>query len=511
MLVDDFLRDSAHRLPGKVALVCGGRRLTYAELDAMSNRLAAALRQGGVRRGDRVGIFLNNSVEAVVGIFATLKAGAAFVVINATTKPDKLAYILGNCAAVALLADAKIGPADLAALRSAVPSLAAIVLCGRRAAEAAGGQDGLLTFEAIQESFAADPLPRVNIDLDAACLIYTSGSTGDPKGVLSDHSNVVFASGSIIEYLQNVEDDVVICVLPLSFDYGLYQLLMTFRFGGTLVLETSFAYPAAILKRIEQERVTGFPGVPTMFAILLNMDLRSFDLSSLRYLTNTAAALPPSHIQQIRDRFAWARLYSMYGLTETKRTLWLPPEELDRRPGSVGIAIPGTEVWIEDEAGRRLGPGAVGELVVRGRHVMRGYWGAPQATAERYRPGPLPGERVCHTGDLFRCDDDGFYYFVGRKDDIIKSRGEKVAPKEIENVLHALPGVVAAAVVGVPDPIMGEAVKAFIVANGAALTENEVLAHCRRHLEDFMVPKIVEFRTELPTTASGKIKKTGLA
>ena len=201
----------------------------------------------------------------------------------------------------------------------------------------------------------------------------------------------------------------------------------------------------------------------------------------------------------------------MYGLTETKRTLYLPPEEIDRRPGSVGIAIPGTEVWVEGEDGRRLGPGEVGELVVRGRHVMRGYWGAPEATAERYRPGPLPGERVCHTGDLFRTDADGYFYFVGRKDDIIKSRGEKVAPKEIENVLHALPGVVAAAVVGVPDPLMGEAVKAFIVVNGAPLTETEVLAHCRRHLEDFMVPKYVEFRPELPITPSGKIKKTGLA
>lgn len=511
MLVHDFLRDSARRLPDKVALVCGGRRLTYAQLEAASNRLAGAMRQHGVGRGDRVAIFLNNSAEAVIGIFATLKAGAAFVVVNPTTKHDKLAYILGNCAARGLLADARMKRSELDALRDATPSLAFIVLCGRGAGEAAAGQRDCLAFDTIQESFPAEPLPRVNIDLDPACLIYTSGSTGDPKGVLSDHGNVVFATASIIAYLANVEDDVVICVLPLSFDYGLYQLLMVFRFGGTLVLETSFTYPAAILKRIEQERVTGFPGVPTMFAILLNMDLSSFDLSSLRYLTNTAAALPPSHIRQIRDRFPWARLYSMYGLTETKRTLYLPPEEIERRPGSVGIAIPGTEVWIEGEDGGRLGPDEVGELVVRGRHVMRGYWGAPEATAERYRPGPLPGERVCHTGDLFRMDADGYFYFVGRKDDIIKSRGEKVAPKEVENVLHALPGVTAVAVVGVADPLMGEAVKAFIVVNGAPLTETEVMAHCRKHLEDFMVPKYVEFRPELPTTPSGKIKKTGLA
>ena len=179
----------------------------------------------------------------------------------------------------------------------------------------------------------------------------------------------------------------VINVLPLSFDYGLYQLLMTFKFGGTLVLEKSFTYPAAVLKKMEQERVTGFPGVPTVYAMLLPMDLSAFDLSSLRYLSNTAAALPVSHIEAIRKKFPKATLYSMYGLTETKRNLFLPPAELDRRPGSVGIPIPGTEAWVEDESGQRLGPGEVGELVVRGRHVMRGYWESPEATNNRYVPG----------------------------------------------------------------------------------------------------------------------------
>ena len=200
----------------------------------------------------------------------------------------------------------------------------------------------------------------------------------------------------------------------------------------------------------------------------------------------------------------------MYGLTETKRTLYLPPEEVERRPASVGIAIPGTEVWIEDEHGNRLGPGEVGELVVRGRHVMRGYWEAPEATAQRFRPGPLPGERVCYTGDLFRMDDDGFLYFIGRKDDIIKSRGEKVAPKEVENVIYELPGVVAVAVVGVPDPILGQAIKAFVVAKNADLTEMQVLAHCRSRLEDFMVPRYVEFRDELPVNTTGKIARREL-
>jgi len=510
-LVRDILEHSADRLPDKLALICEGKRLTYAEIDAMANRLANALITHGVQRGDRVAVYLNNSIEAVVGIFAALKAGAVFVPVNVTTKHEKLVYILNNCRAASMLIDNR-RSSMLDQVIKDVPWLKSAILSGGMDAGQSGGDGSLprIHFDHIQNVYTDHRPPRDNIDLDLACLIYTSGTTGDPKGVMSDHSNVIFAASSIIQYLENTADDIVINVLPLSFDYGLYQLLMTFKFGGTLALERSFAYPSQILKLIELEQVTGFPGVPTIYAILLQMDLSPFDLSSLRYLTNTAAALPPSHILQLRQKFPWARLYSMYGLTETKRTLYLPPEQVDQRPGSVGIAIPGTEVWIEDESGNRLGPGQVGELVVRGRHVMRGYWEAPEATAQRYRPGPLPGERLCYSGDLFRMDEEGFLYFVGRKDDIIKSRGEKVAPKEVENVLYAIQGVIEAAVIGVPDPVLGQAVKAVLVVDGVELSEAQVLAYCRAHLEDFMVPKSVEFREELPKTTSGKIKKTDL-
>ncbi len=361
MLVQDSLHRSVARTPDKVALVCDGSRLTYAEIEAAANRLANALREHGVRRGDRVGIFLNNSVEAVVSIFAVLKAGAVFVVINHTTKEDKLAYILNNCRATALVGDAQ-KQSLFDSLLERVTSLRFVVLTGRPSS--ARSVDGrLLDYAEIQASCSADRPQQVNIDVDLACLIYTSGSTGDPKGVMSDHSNVVFAATSITTYLQNVKDDVILSVLPLSFDYGLYQLLMTFHFGGRLVLERSFAYPSAVLQRLEQERVTGFPGVPTMFAILVGMDLTSYDLSNLRYITNTAAALPPSHITTLRRKFPTATMFSMYGLTETKRTLYLPPDRLDSKPGSVGIAIPGTEVWIADANGNRLGPGQTGELV----------------------------------------------------------------------------------------------------------------------------------------------------
>ena len=510
MLVNDFLQNSAGRFPDKVALVCDGQRLTYAQIEEQANRVANGLLALGVRRGERVAVWLPNSVEAVVAIFAILKADATFTVINPTTKPDKLAYVLNNCAASGLFAPGRRGE-QVAHLFDAVPSLRFAVMCGKGAIQATDAHPNATPFPQLLESHPPARPPCPTIDVDLACLIYTSGSTGEPKGVMSTHANMVFAASSIIQYLENVPEDIVINVLPLSFDYGLYQLLMIFKFGGTLVLERTFAFPAAVLQRVEQEQVTGFPGVPTVFAMLLQMDLSRFNLSSLRYLTNTAAALPVEHIQRLRDAFPWARLYSMYGLTECKRTLYLPPEELDRRPGSVGIAIPGTEVWIEDESGNRLGPEEVGELVVRGSHVMQGYWGDPEETARRYRPGRYPAERFLYTGDLFKMDEEGFLYFIARKDDIIKSRGEKVAPKEVEGVLYRLPGVVEAAVIGVPDELLGQAIKTFVVCgDDHHLTEKDILRHCAQHLEDFMLPKYVEFRDSLPKTSSGKIQASAL-
>jgi len=507
MLVQQFLERSADTMPDKVALICENERLTYVEVEQQANRLANTLLENGFERGQRVALYLPNSIALVIAIFSVLKAGGTFVVINPTTKREKLLYILENCAASMLITQDRSRELAVECLQG-VDSMRWVVLCP--GINLAAGQKNLGSYQDIQAHASAERPKCRNIDLDLACLIYTSGTTGDPKGVMSDHSNVDFATGSIIAYLQNHPGDIVINCLPLSFDYGLYQLFMVFKIGGTLVLERSFAYPAAVLQRMQQEQVTGFPGVPTMFALLLQMDLSAYDLSSLRYLSNTAAALPLSHIERVKRTLPQAHLFSMYGLTETKRTLYLPPEQLSIRPDSVGIAIPGTEVWVEDPNGVRLGPNQVGELVVRGRHVMRGYWRDPEATATRFRDGPLPGERLCYSGDLFRMDHEGYFYFVGRMDDIIKSRGEKVAPKEVENVLYALDGVVEAAVIGVPDTVLGEAIKAFLVVSDGSLTAMEVMAHCKEHLEDYMVPRQVEFRKELPKTSSGKIKKDNL-
>ena len=304
--------------------------------------------------------------------------------------------------------------------------------------------------------------PRRNIDVDLAAIIYTSGSTGEPKGVMLTHRNMLTAATSISTYLENVEDDVILCVLPLAFDYGLYQMIMSVRMGARLVLERSFAFIAAVLEKVVAEKVTGFPGVPTVFATLAGLkSLGSYDFSNIRYVTNTAAALPVKHITMLKELFPKAKIFSMYGLTECKRCTYLPPADLERKPTSVGIAIPNTELWLVDENDQKVGPGVVGQLVIRGATVMKGYWEKPESTAKRLRPGPLPGEQVLYTGDFCMLDEEGYLTFIGRMDDIIKSRGEKVAPKEVESALVSIEGVKEAAVIGVPDELWGHAVKAF--------------------------------------------------
>jgi len=327
------------------------------------------------------------------------------------------------------------------------------------------------------------------------------------------HRNMTAACTSIACYLELCEDDVILNVLPLAFDYGLYQMLMTFRTGARLVLERSFAFPAQILQIIKDEKITGFPGVPTIFASLAELkSLTEHDFSSIRYVTNTAAALTLKHIGVLRQLFTRARIYSMYGLTECKRCTYLPPEDLERKPLSVGIPIPNTEMWIVDDSDERVEPGTVGQLVIRGATVMKGYWGKPEATAMRLKPGPLPGEQVLYTGDYCRMDDEGYLYFVGRGDEIIKSRGEKVAPKEVENVLVNIPGVKEAAVVGVPDELLGQAIKAFVVMEqGRFVGERQLQMECQRRLENFMVPKSIVVVPSLPRTDTGKLRKVALS
>lgn len=508
-LLQDFLTESATRLPDKVALVSQGQRFSYAELDARSNALAHTLHARGVARGDRVVVFADNTVEAVVSFWGALKADAVVVMVNPLTKTDKLEYLLNDCRATALVSDHHIGRVFVPAATKS-PHLKTTIVSGTT--ESMPGLPGFLTWNQALEGDRSAPPAYRNIDVDLASIIYTSGSTGEPKGVMLTHRNMLTAATSISTYLENVEDDVVLGVLPLAFDYGLYQMIMSFRVGARLVLERSFAFPGQVLSLMAQEKVTGFPGVPTIFATIAGLkSLAQYDLSAIRYVTNTAAALPVKHITMLRELFPRARIFSMYGLTECKRCTYLPPKDIDRKPESVGIAIPNTELWLVDVDGNKLGPNQVGQLVIRGATVMKGYWEKPEATAKKLKPGPLPGEMVLYTGDYCRLDDEGYLYFVARMDDVIKSRGEKVPPKEVENALVNVPGVRESAVIGVPDDLLGQAVKAFVVLDpGVVLTEKDLQKECQRRLESFMVPKYIEVVGELPKTTTGKIKKTDL-
>ena len=462
-------------MPRKTALVCGNERYTYAGLDNRARGFARLLRDGGIRPGDRVAICLENSPDAVIAIFGVLKAGAVFFVVSPQARLEYRNQLIRDSGAAAVIGRDASGKGDAAMTRITNPRRNPSTWLGTRA------------------PFAPE------VDPDLAALIYTSGSTGTPKGVMLTHRNLTFAAESICSYLHNTADDVILSVLPLSFTYGLGQVTTAFHAGATLVLERSFTYPRAVLETLRRERVTGFPIVPTIATLLLQQDLRMHGLPHLRYMTNAAAALPANKTRRLRAAFPRAEIFLMYGLTECQRVSYLPPDLVDDHADSVGIPIPGTRADIVD-----------GELVVRGPHVMSGYWNDADATAAVLRHD-RDGGTALHTGDLFRRDANGLLYFVERRDDVIKVRGEKVAPRHVEEVIANLAGVAEVSVYGVPDEVCGEAVAASVrPCDGVPLTADQVRRHCLEHLEPYMVPKVVLVRAALPTTPSGKVSRRAL-
>lgn len=498
-LLHDWLTHSTRRHPGKEAIVCEQTRWTYAQLDNISTTIAHTLIRRGLSRHDRVVVFADNTAEVVAALYGIMKAGGVFAIINGGTKTLKLRYVLKNCTARIIMTS----PDKVPVVEEAVAGLM------NPCEVIAFDEDGLFTDEPPSASVPA--LPRC-IETDLAALIYTSGSTGEPKGVMSTHANMISAARSIIQYLGNEPDDIILNSLPLSFDYGLYQVIMSVMFGGTLVLEKSFNFPHLFMERIAAENVTGLPVVPTIAAMLLRMkDLSRYDTRTLRYITSTGAALPPAHILRLSKLLPHARLFSMFGLTECKRVCYLPPEELSQRPASVGKPMPNCEVSVVDENGREVAPREIGQLVVRGANVMQGYWNDPELTARTYRPGRYPSERLLHTGDFFTRDEEGFLYFLGRADDMIKTKGERVSAKEIANALCALDGVSEATATGVADATLGQAIHVFVVPEAATdLTERQILKYCSETLEPYMMPQCVHIVDALPKSANGKIQRQAL-
>ncbi len=498
--IGEYLPLAAKAVPTKEALLSQNRRYSYAALSASADGCSAWLMKNGLVKGDRVIIYLENSAEAVVCIFGVLRAGGCIVVVNPTTPMERVQYLTENCTAKFIIApSAKASAIESAAISWKLqPEIVAV----------GDPVEGFVSYNDMIETPAVSSYPTIEPE-DIAAIIYTSGSTGKPKGVTLMHKNIDIVVETVIDYLENNKDDVILNVLQLSFGYGLLQLLATFRTGARLVLEKGVAYPYDLIKKFTQERVTGFAGAPTIWAIILSLKgLENEDFSSLRYITNAAAAMPMPFIPQLQKIFTTTKIFLMHGLTECLRTTYLPPEEINTRTQSVGTGMKNVELWLEDEEGNKVADGSPGELVIRGPNIMRGYWNDPVATSQRLRFSKVVNETVLYAGDLFRQDEEGYFYFVARMDDVIKSRGEKVSPVEVEDVIYLLEAVHECRVIGAPDPLLGQAVKAEIVLKpGATLTEREVKAYCQQHLEDYKVPKIVAFVESLPKTAGGKIKR----
>lgn len=505
-LLRDGMLANAGRFPDKEAIVVEGKPYTYRQLSSSARSLAAALKTRGVNRGDRVAIYMDNTWPCVVSIYGILLAGGIFLVINPQTKAGKLEFILKDSDATLLLTDghlANIFTTVLADLDK---------LCGTIASGPLPDAQSKMPIESFDEIIeTTDPLPQP-IDVipnDLAALLYTSGSTGFPKGVMQTHQSMVFAAGSLIEYQRLNEEHRILLVLPLASDYGLYQLLMAMNLGATLIVERSFTFPAQIYQRLENQKASVFPGIPTIFAMMISSHKKkALCFPTITRATNTAAALPANFVPYLHEIFPNALIYKMYGLTECKRATYLEPELVDKRPTSVGKAIPGTEVYLLSKGGEHVPTGEIGILYVRGPHVMSGYWKRPDLSEEMLKQGGLPGERVLCTQDWFRMDEEGFLYFVGRNDDIIKTRGEKVSPIEVENVLYKLQGVKEAAVIGVADDIFGQSIKAVLALDDhCGLNAKTIKKHCSSQLENFMVPKYIEIVTTMPKTTNGKIDK----
>ncbi|MBC8486828.1 MAG: AMP-binding protein [Bacteroidetes bacterium] len=516
--VQDYLKNTSELFPNKEALIFGNERWTYSSIDRSTDFLGISLLDLGIQRQDRIVIFLDNSTEIVLSLYGILKAAGVFVIINGSVQAQKLSYILKDSGARILITHTSKNKVVSNAISNLkLDNNFKIIWVG-----AYNNMPQNLILHSIRwHELFKNKISQENIrkklmavragciDIDLAALIYTSGSTGEPKGVMTTHQNMISAARSIIEYLENTENDIILNTLPLSFDYGLYQIIMAFMFGGSVVLEKSFIFFTNIIQRLINEKVTGFPIVPTIIAMILkSVDLKKYDLSALRYISNTGAALPVDHIQKLRKILPHVSIYSMFGLTECKRISYLPPEEIDKRPSSVGKAMPNCEVFIVNKNEEEVKPGEVGELVVRGANVMKGYWNSPKLTSKVFRPGLGFDEKLLFTGDYFKMDDDGFLYFLERKDDMIKSRGERISAKEIENILYQIEEVNECAVIGIPDEIFGQAIKAFIVkTTNSKLKEKDILNYCFQHLEPFSIPKYVKFLDELPKNPHGKVDK----
>ena len=511
-LLHNLIKHSAERTPEQIAFKYKNSDYTYSRLALDVEIIACALLDIGLTRDERVAIYLPKLPETVISLFAVSYTGGVFVPINPLLKNPQVVHMLDDCN-VRILITSRDRYEQLKESLSQCHDLHTIVLINCNPDDLPNDHRfNYLTWNQLRECDSGKQ-PHRRIDADMASILYTSGSTGKPKGVVLSHKNMVAGAKSVAEYLQNSPDDRLLAVLPFSFDYGFSQLTTSFYVGATTVL-MDYLLPRDVVKMVAKEGITGLAGVPPLWNQLAELEWPQETIDSLRYMTNSGGAMPQTTLSKLRASLPKSRLFLMYGLTESFRSTYLPPEEIDRRPDSIGKAIPNVEIMVVREDGSPCAAGEPGELVHRGSLVTMGYWNDIQKTAERFKPAPGRNNALTLTeiavwsGDTVKMDDEGYFYFIGRKDDMIKTSGYRVSPTEIEEVIYSTNLVGEVVALGIPHPTLDQGI--LVVAtpdNIGELNREAIITHCKKELPNYMVPLAIEKRDNLPRNPNGKIDR----
>jgi acyl-CoA ligase (AMP-forming) (exosortase A-associated) len=513
-LIQHLLEQSASSDPDGCFVSDRGRSWSRAEVLEKSLRTAALLKELGAGRGERVGVFLDKTADQVLALFGVWQAAGAAVVINPVLIKEQIVHIVRDCGLTTLVTSGAKMAQWAGALREA-GIRRALVFQGA----APHGFEREIAVPAELEGVAPDRAPSPAVTDDPSHVIYTSGSTGMPKGIVVTHRNAIDGARIVSAYTGLAPGDRMLAALPFNFDYGFNQLMNAALVGGAVVLH-QFLMPNDLLNALEKEKVTVFAGMPPIWLKLFNPKLADVDaprdLSALRVLTNSGGKVPVPVVRKIRAFFPGARLFLMYGLTEAFRSTFLDPDEVDRRPDSIGKAIPNVEILVLRPDGTECAAGEEGELVHRGALITRGYWNNPEKTAEVFRPNPLLGpanahlETVVYSGDVVRRDEEGFLTYVGRRDNMIKTKGYRVSPTEVEELMMGLAGVSECVAAGFEDADEIK-LRVFVTLGRPARPAPEILLECRRRFPFYLVPDDLVVLERFPLTASGKLDRVRVA
>jgi acyl-CoA ligase (AMP-forming) (exosortase A-associated) len=511
-LLHEMLETTANTGPDAPSLTDRSQTLTYTQVAQAVEATACGLLEHGLRRGDRVAVWLPKRNEKVIALYGAMRAGGIAVPVNTHLKAPQVAHILRDSDARVLVTTAT----RLSDLTREIPALGGVRVVVTVDDPVTVRVPQCVTLE-WGELLSAGPQARPPIiDVDVAALFYTSGSTGKPKGVVLTHRNMVVGARSVSSYLRNTHEDRILSVLSFSFDYGFSQLSTAFAVGASVVM-LDYLLPQEVMLMLERERITGLAAVPPIWIQLADLKWPESASDNLRYITNSGGTMPQATLAKLRQALPKTQVFLMYGLTEAFRSTYLPPEEVDRRPDSIGKAIPGAEILVLRPDGMPCAAGELGELVHRGALVSLGYWNDPERTAERFRPVPSPAtgrpypELAVWSGDIVRRDAEGFLYFIGRHDEMIKTSGYRVSPTEIEEEAYATGLVADAVALGIPHPSLGQVIVLVVSApTGIGADSDTLLAALRRRLPRYMVPTFIKWRDSLPRTANGKFDRSRL-